>query len=47
MTSFRFVYYLNSDAECTKRTQAPLFFPIFSGKAEKMGPPEAYQIIDG
>ena len=25
------------------RPQAPLFSPIFSGKAEKMGPPEAKQ----
>ena len=25
------------------RPQAPLFSPIFSGKAEKMGPSETYQ----
>ena len=34
---------LNSEAERTKRVQAPLFSPIFSGKTEKIGPPEARQ----
>ena len=29
------------DLACTKRVQAPLFSPFFSGKAEKNGPPEA------
>ena len=32
---------LNSEAERTKRVQAPLFSPFFSGKTEKKGPPEA------
>ena len=32
---------LNRTAGCTPRPQAPLFSPFFSGKAEKMGPPEA------
>ena len=31
---------LNSEAESTKRNQAPLFSPIFSGKTEKIGPSE-------
>ena len=31
---------LNSDAESTKRSQAPLFSPFFSGKTEKKGPSE-------
>ena len=34
---------LNSEAECTKRVQAPLFSPIFSLAREKIGPPEARQ----
>ena len=34
---------MNSEAERTKRIQAPLFSPFFSGKTEKMGPPEARQ----
>ena len=33
--------YLNSEAGSTKRVQAPLFSPFFSGKTEKKGPPEA------
>ena len=32
---------LNRTAGCTPRPQAPLFSPIFSGKTEKIGPPEA------
>ena len=32
---------LNRTAECTPRPQAPLFPPFFSGKTEKIGPPEA------
>ena len=32
--------YLNSEAGSTKRFQAPLFSPIFSGKTEKIGPSE-------
>ena len=32
---------LNRTAGRTPRPQAPLFFPIFSGKTEKIGPPEA------
>ena len=34
---------LNRTAGCTPRPQAPLFSPIFSGKTEKIGPPEARQ----
>ena len=41
MTSVKFGYHLNPEAAGTKRNPAPLFSPIFSGKAEKMGPPEA------
>ena len=32
---------MNCTRRMHKRNPAPLFFPIFSGKAEKMGPPEA------
>ena len=41
MSSIRLARYLNSEAICPKRNLAPLFSPIFSGKAEKMEPPEA------
>ena len=34
---------LNRTAGRTPRPQAPLFFPIFSGKTEKIGPPGARQ----
>ena len=43
MSSIRYVCCLNSDAGCIKRNLAPLFSPIFSGKAEKMGPSETFQ----
>ena len=33
---------LNRTAGRTPRPQAPLFFPIFSGKTEKKGPSETY-----
>ena len=36
---------LNRTAECTPRPQAPLFFPIFSGKTEKNGPSETSRSI--
>ena len=36
---------LNRTAECTPRPQAPLFFPIFSGKTEKIGPSETSRSI--
>ena len=31
---------MNSEAERTKRVQASLFSPFFSGKTEKKGPSE-------
>ena len=43
ISSSKFGCHLKSDAGCTNRVQAPLFSPIFSGKAEKMGPPDAFQ----
>ena len=36
---------LNRTAGCTPRPQAPLFSPIFSGKAEKIGPSETSRSI--
>ena len=36
---------LNRTAGCTPRPQAPLFFPIFSGKTEKIGPSETSRNI--
>ena len=43
MRTVKSVCCLNSETVGTKRTQAPLFSPIFSGKAEKIGPSETVQ----
>ncbi|MDD7491864.1 MAG: hypothetical protein PUK39_04475, partial [Clostridiales bacterium] len=40
VTSPVFRYTLESEAGCSKRAQASLFSPFFSGKTEKKGPSE-------